>query len=345
VHDVRQTGGLMGSTPHRDWQRPNLLGFRVMIDSQMLDQGGEYGPTLRQIESEGWVRYHLSDTAVVESLNTTDETRREELVELAGRRAVSMGTFVIDQSHIDMAFIGTDGDVARLYALHDLIWPSSWEVDAVRVAVGSKKAGARIRDTMHVDTAIKYAFDAFITHDGGIIKAADRIAAAYLRPRVLSTAAALAWFAYEIGMHRSRWNAWDLVPPLPAWPDDLELARWTPAPPSGLLCASSAAVVHRISTPRPVVRVLEVVALQPPAIRPCGGIVVKPHVHDWPTALGARFRAHIQFWIAHELSMGSTGLGVGEGHTQPGAKADVMCRRSATESHRGQRRRGRRRPA
>jgi len=197
-----------------------------MIDTHMLDKGGQAGDLLRRAESEEWVCFHVADTLLTELSDVRDDSRREELLDLASTHSISMGPMVLDHSLLGLSVLGSDEDALRIAHVHQILWSRDWPSDGHEVEKGNRTAKTRSRDTLHVANAIRYAYDAFVTHDRRVYEAQERVRAAYPGLQIMSPSQALRWLGNEIELHRRRWERMNLTPRLPEWPTSAEVAAW-----------------------------------------------------------------------------------------------------------------------
>jgi len=207
-----------------DWQLPNILGLLVYRDTNVLDHGrsAELDLLLR-LRDEGWVQLATTDTAATEISDASDPATRDALAAEIATGFISMGPMVLGHSQLGRSVLGSDEDAQRLHDVHRLIWNREWEQEGPSE---SKQAPRRIRDTMHVATAIRYGGDVFVTNDQAVVDAGPKIAEKY-RLRICSPARALAELGSEITLMRHRWERFAYTQSLPEWPTDKDIYSWS----------------------------------------------------------------------------------------------------------------------
>jgi len=159
MHEHAERFTMTGLPVPYQWQRPNLLGFTVYQDTHMVDKGELAGELLRKLESEGWVQFGIADIGLAELLRTTDEVKREALLDAIAGKPIPAGTLVLDQSVLDFASLASEEDEQRLENLHAIIWDETHTLQgdlqkAVDTAAqkaqagksGDGNAGERVRD-------------------------------------------------------------------------------------------------------------------------------------------------------------------------------------------------------
>ena len=170
-------------------------------------------PLLLRMHREGWVQFLTTDTALTEATSAADPAVGERLFNEISTGWISGGPFVLDHSRPDIAMLPRDDDQARLDQVHQLIWGHLWAEDAE--ATG-RTPRTRIRDTMHVATAIRYNGYAFVTDDEAVQRAAAAIGQQF-RMRIWSPEQAVVGLA-RIAVMRKRWQREGYQPALPHWP-------------------------------------------------------------------------------------------------------------------------------
>jgi predicted nucleic acid-binding protein len=211
--------------PPAAWARPNLLGLTIYRDNNMLDEGRDAArDVLLRMHREGWVQFSTTDTALTESTSAADPAVGERLFDEISTGWTSRGPVVLDHSLPDVGMLASDDDQARLEQVHQLIWGHPWADDAE--ATGRTPRN-RIRDTMHVATAIRYNGDAFVTDDEDVQHAAGAIVQQFRMP-IWSPEQAVAELATEITLMRKRWQRDNYQPALPDWPSTEDIAAWSP---------------------------------------------------------------------------------------------------------------------
>ena len=90
----------------------------------------------------------------------SEADHRAALLERSAELVEVHGVLVLGHSRLDHAVLGSDEDAAEWDAIWQLLWPGHDLADT------SRSNRRRVRDAMHVRTAHRYGFDAFITLDG-----------------------------------------------------------------------------------------------------------------------------------------------------------------------------------
>jgi hypothetical protein len=163
---------------------------RVHVDVNVLDEDRPEGGWFHQLNDEGRLRLHLADIGAREANDATDPVVHAGLLCTTADMEEAAGVFVLDHSLLDGGGEpAAGGEAARLDAVHRAIWFRSWQDDADNPSGNARR---RLRDSMHVDTAIRQAADVFVTRDGDVLEADDAIHAQW-GLRVLSPPDARAW--------------------------------------------------------------------------------------------------------------------------------------------------------
>lgn len=149
-----------------------ILSILLYIDVHVIDTPDTSAVALKRLHADGWVQLHVTDTAQVEMSQAKDE-KRDRLLRAVSAFPLSRGPGVYGHSNYDVAVYAGDHDDARLDAVHHILWPNS-----PREAEG-KLARRRIRDSMHVATAIRYGAAAFVTLENAMLRKDAEIAAKF----------------------------------------------------------------------------------------------------------------------------------------------------------------------
>jgi hypothetical protein len=175
-----------------------LLGLRFYFDTNFVDDATPAAIELRALHSAGWIGLQRTDTVDTELAGDADGARRTNLLAKSTEFVESFGPLVWDHSRWDSAVWGSDDDSARLNAVYAILFPGS-----DRAASGTRRSQRKLRDAMHVATAIRYGADGFITRDHrDLLRKAKQIAAAFDHFQIMLPEDALA-FVQRV---KARWD-------------------------------------------------------------------------------------------------------------------------------------------
>jgi hypothetical protein len=153
----------------------NRLGVILYFDVNFVDDESPAARELRRYYSEGWIMLMRSDTLDTELEGTQDEAKRLELLAAAQPYIESLGPAVFGSSRFDHSVFGNENDDARLDRVYSILFPNSDRRDD-----SPKRARRKIRDAMHVATAIRYGGNGFVTRDRhDLLRKSDAIAQAF----------------------------------------------------------------------------------------------------------------------------------------------------------------------
>jgi predicted nucleic acid-binding protein len=109
------------------------------------------------------------------------------------------GPFVLDHSRLEHSVFGSASDISGIEDVLQLVHPG-------RALADSSKAGVHdIRDALHIWTAIRYGYQAFVTTDGAVLKSADRLRRRGTSSmRILTPSQAVSWVDDEINKEELR---------------------------------------------------------------------------------------------------------------------------------------------
>lgn len=204
----------------------NLASFGALLDTNLLDAGGKWGDRLRSLCSERWVQGHISDTVLTETGEAKDADTRQRLAQQISLHIITFGTARRGHTQWDLGMWGGPADEARFRAVYAALWPGhDPSADGGR---GANRTGrTRFRDAMHVDTATRNGFDAFVTTDGGVLHRASQLAVAFPnRARVMSPHEAVLEVVSRVQGIRKLYKLEDHSYPLPERPSPDEIAQW-----------------------------------------------------------------------------------------------------------------------
>jgi hypothetical protein len=135
------------------------LGIRFYFDTNFVTDTSDAATRLRQLHEEGWINLWRTDTVDTELQNANDEKRRG-LLDRSAPYVESMGVLVWDHSRWGHAIWGNDDDAERLDRVFRVLFPGSKRTDQ-----STGRSRRKLRDAMHVATAIRYGANGFITRD------------------------------------------------------------------------------------------------------------------------------------------------------------------------------------
>lgn len=148
-----------------DW-----TGINWQIDVHVVDS--VTAERLRRLRDYGWITLTLSATSLAEMAETSDEDKRERLLDAARNFPISRGSFVLDHSLLGMDFLATQADEERLRRVFNALWPKrDFEADA---RGDTRNGRAAFRDAKQVADAIRNSFDSVVTCDRELIVANGR---------------------------------------------------------------------------------------------------------------------------------------------------------------------------
>lgn len=153
----------------------NRLGLRFYFDNNFVGDRSNACEELRGLDRSGWIDLARSDTVDTELADTKDPERREQLLAESAAYWESFGPLVLDHSRLGSTVVGSADDHDRLDHVYRILFPGS---DRHSAATG--RARRKLRDAMHVATAIRYGGMLFVTRDErDLVSKSDAIAAAF----------------------------------------------------------------------------------------------------------------------------------------------------------------------
>jgi hypothetical protein len=163
------------------------LGLRFYVDTNFVDDPAPAAQSLRERHRHGWINLVRTDTVDTELETAQDPAKRDKLLDASSEYVESLGPVVLDNSRLDHAVLGSDDDEDRLDRVFRILFP-----DSMRSETSTGRARRKVRDAMHVTTAIRYAGTAFITRDEtDLLPKAKAIADAFDGFRIMSPEDAL----------------------------------------------------------------------------------------------------------------------------------------------------------
>jgi hypothetical protein len=170
---------LTSGTPSAGRER---LGLRFFFDTNFIGDASPDAEQLRRYHRDGWINLQRTDTVDTELAGTQEPGHRERLLAESGGYIESLGPGVLDHSRLDRAVLGTERDQQCLDRMLAILAP-----DTNPAASTGGRAKRKVRDAMHLCTAIRYGGTGFITRDQrDILRRAAAIAAAFDDFRVLT---------------------------------------------------------------------------------------------------------------------------------------------------------------
>lgn len=136
------------------------LGIRFYFDTNFVTDHYEAAEKLRRLHEDGWINLWRTDTVDTELRDARDEQKRVGLLEVSAHYVESFGPLILDHSRIGHAVIASDDDAERLDRVYRILFPGSARDDH-----STGRARRKLRDAMHVATAIRYVASGCITRD------------------------------------------------------------------------------------------------------------------------------------------------------------------------------------
>jgi hypothetical protein len=141
----------------------NRLGLTFAIDNNIIGNKSDAIQALHLYRGDGWIDIVRADTTETELADAPDD-KRYDLLSEAQEMGEDYGVMRLDHSRLGSSVLGSTEDDERFDRLFTVLKP------------GVDRATARrqhLRDVMHVDTAIRYDRDGFITRDEGLLKKSE----------------------------------------------------------------------------------------------------------------------------------------------------------------------------
>lgn len=138
------------------------LGITFHIDTNVLDAPGRSSFYLRAMADAH--RIHLCIATV--GPRELEEASDPEVRDLASGMTVALEVMVLGESQLDYSVLASEADVSQLAAIRHILAPS-----------GAESARSNtLRDAIHLQTALRYGADGFITQDHrDILRRADAL--------------------------------------------------------------------------------------------------------------------------------------------------------------------------
>lgn len=148
--------------PNRDPRRHLRLGLRFYFDTNFVEDHSDAATQLREYHRAGSVDLWRTDTVDTELASASDERTRRDLLDASAPYVESLGVAVVGHSRFDHSFVGDDADEARLDRVYCILFPNSDRHDT-----STGRSRRKLRDAMHIATAVRYGCSGFITRDNG----------------------------------------------------------------------------------------------------------------------------------------------------------------------------------
>ena len=147
----------------------NETGRRFVIDTHLLDSPGVDVEALRAFHEAGKLELAVTDVLGTE-ISAAGPTKRVELEKLAENYVEILGPLLVGHSRLASSVTGSTQDEERLNEVFAFLFPN------VAMNVARKQ---HVRDALHISTAIRYGFDAFITNDRMLLRAQGQVVAQF----------------------------------------------------------------------------------------------------------------------------------------------------------------------
>ena len=166
----------------------NRLGLIFYVDTNFIGDKSPVAEALRALERDGWIALQKADTVDTELLDAADEARRDELLDESAAYIESQGPMVWDHSRWDHGVWAGRDDEERIDLVYRTLCPNSDR------AASTGRGRRKMRDAMHVATAIRCDASAFITRDErDLVSRSDAIAKKFNGFRIMTPETALAF--------------------------------------------------------------------------------------------------------------------------------------------------------
>lgn len=164
----------------------NRLGVRFYFDNNFVTDDSLAAAALRRYHDEGWIDLWRTDTLDTELADAKDS---ERLMNESSRYVESLGPAVWGHSRWGHSVFASEEDAKRIDHVFAILFPGSDRHD-----LSTGRARRKLRDAMHVATAIRYGANGFITRDKrDLVRKSDAIAGAFNGFRIMTPERALAF--------------------------------------------------------------------------------------------------------------------------------------------------------
>jgi hypothetical protein len=153
----------------------NTLGLLLYVDNNFIGDPSDAAESLRTFNREGWINLGRTDTVDTELADAKDPVKLAGLLEESATYVESLGPAVFGHSRFDHATFAGEEDIDRIDAVYAILFPGSDQHDS-----STGRARRKLRDAMHIATAIRYGGTVFVTRDhDDLVTKSDAIAAAF----------------------------------------------------------------------------------------------------------------------------------------------------------------------
>jgi hypothetical protein len=147
------------------------LGVRLTLDVHLLDDESSAMTRLRNLHRDGWIHLVRASVMDLETARASDPAKRAELQRSQDEFVEEIGVWILGQSRLGVdTMAGSDDDGGRW----DRLWPVLFPNKDRR-----STNDQTVRDAMHIDTAMRYGSNAFLTREKQLVARAEAVAAAF----------------------------------------------------------------------------------------------------------------------------------------------------------------------
>ncbi len=157
-------------------------GLRFIIDTHIIDDTSEAVHRLHELAKQREIQISRSDRMMVE-VREAPEEKRGDLASLAAVYDEYLGPAVLGHSLLEHSVIASEQDVGTIRRVFQVLFPQQ---------DSANRRKQNLRDALHIQTAIRYARDAFVTRDRALLKADSRMRDAFNGFMILSPEDAVA---------------------------------------------------------------------------------------------------------------------------------------------------------
>jgi hypothetical protein len=142
---------------------------------------------LNRLFDLGWIYLQTPSTVYFELSNTTNDDKRESLLDMQATFSMPMGPMVPDHGQLGFSVSSSPQDEEDLQKIHGFIWNGkSFFDDRDKAAKGNAAARNRVRDTMIVQTSIRCPTGGLITQDEDLLRASSLIGGNFMNFRIMT---------------------------------------------------------------------------------------------------------------------------------------------------------------
>jgi hypothetical protein len=155
---------------------------------------------LRELHEGGWISLARTDTVDTELGGKADDEERAELLRQSSGYIESLGPMVLGSSRWGHGVFSNKEDSNRIDAVYAVLFPASDRGD-----VSTKRGQGRLRDAMHVATAMRYGANVLVTRDArDLLRKADAIRDAFNGFAIMDPERAVAFTDRLFGRYEKR---------------------------------------------------------------------------------------------------------------------------------------------